>query len=183
MAARFSYKGMDSQRLPVKLYEGTITKADKFGPDGLLVEDTVAYSAELQKGDKVIFYSDSNSGGEIVVTAAGLGSNDVDVAVGEIIDTPMGNDTATTSSGTPAHALRRSATIRCYGDPIVEEFDVDTGAAVRAQYKLQWSEDDAGAVEEDSSTLTAGCNVAMAYTAADGKVPVLMGLSGFMAAD
>lgn len=183
MTARFSYKGMDSQRLPVKLSEGTLTRADTIGPDGLVYEDQGTYSAELQKGDKVIFVSDSNSGGEIVVGAAGLGSNDVDVAVGEIIDVPFGSDGVTASGQTPAHAQRRSATIRCYGDPIIEEFDVDSSAAVRAQYKLQWSEDDAGAVEEDSSTLTAGCNVAMAYTAADGKVPVLMGLSGFMAAD
>ncbi len=29
MAARFSYKDMDSSRLPVKLYEGTITKANR----------------------------------------------------------------------------------------------------------------------------------------------------------
>ena len=181
MTARFSYANMDPQKLPVKLYEGTITKADKFGPDGLLVEDTIAYSSELAKGDLVIFYSDSNSGGEVVVQAAGLGSNDVDNAVGIIIDTPFGNDTVTASSGTPAHAQRRSATIRCFGTQI-EEFTA-TAAAIRAMYKLQFSESTADAVEEDSATLTQGCNVAMAYTAASGIVPVLMGYNGFMAAD
>ena len=41
MAARFSYKDMDSSCLPVKLYEGTITIADVEGPDGLIIEDDV----------------------------------------------------------------------------------------------------------------------------------------------
>lgn len=182
MTARFSYADIDVKALPVKLYEGYVTRADTIGPDGLVVEDAISYSSQLSKGSLVIFKSDSNSGGEVVVEAAGLGANDIDNAVGIIIDTPFGNDASTVTTYTPTHALRRSATIRCFGTQI-EEFDVDTGAAVRAMYKLQWSEDDAGAVEEDSSTLTAGCNVSMHYAAADAKVGVLMGYNGFMAAD
>ncbi len=181
MAARFSYADMDPKALPVKLYEGTFTRADTIGPDGLVQEDSGTYSAQLEKGDLVIFYSDSTSNGEVVVTSAGLGSDNVDTAVGVIIDTPFGSDGTTTSGETPAHAQRRSATIRCFGAQI-EEFDA-TAAVIRAQYKLQWSESTADAVEEDSATLTQGCNVAMAYTPANGIVPVLMGLNGFMAAD
>lgn len=182
MTARYSYKGMNSQRLPVKLYEGAITKADKFGPDGLLIEDTVAYAAELQKGDKVAFYSDANSGGEIVVQKVTLGSNEVNDVAGIIIDTPMGNDSVTATSGTPAHAQRRSATIRCLGNPIVEELDVTDDAAVRAMYSIKYSESKDGVVE-DSATLANGRMVAMAYTAASGKVPVLTGYAGFQPAD
>ena len=181
MTARFSYANMDPQRLPVKLYEGTITRADKIGADGLVVEDTVAYNSQLEKGDLVIFYSDSNSGGEVVVTTAGLGNDNVDNAVGIIIDTPIGNDTVTATNGTPAHAQRRSATIRCFGTQI-EEFTA-TAAAIRAMYKVQFSESTADAIEEDSSTLTAGAAVAMAYTAASGICPVLMGYNGFLPAD
>ena len=182
MTARFSYKNMNPQAVPVKLYEGHVDIADAIGPDGMVIEDAVTYSDKLEKGDLVVFYDSSTSGGEVVVTAAGLGSNDVDNAVGVIIDTPFGNDNSTVTTYTPTHALRRSATVRLFGTQI-EEFDVDSGAAVRAMYKLQWSEDDANAVEEDSSTLTAGCNVSMHYAAADAKVAVLMGYNGFMAAD
>lgn len=182
MAARFSYKDLDSGRLPVKLYEGTVTKADKFGPDGLLIEDTIAYSAEIQKGDYVAFYSDNGSGGEIVVQKVTLGSNEVNDVHGIVIDTPMGNDTVTASSGTPAHAQRRSATIRCLGDKVIEEFTATSAGAIRAAYSVSFSEAADGVIE-GSATLDNGNMVAMAYTAASGIVPVLMGYSGFHPAD
>lgn len=182
MAARFSYKDMDSSKLPVKLYEGTVTKADKFGPDGLLVEDTIAYSAEIQKDDLVAFYSDANSSGEIVVQKVTLGSNEVNDAAGQVIDTPMGNDTVTASSGTPAHAQRRSATIKCFGDPVVHEFDVTSAGAIRAMYSVLFSEAAEGVIE-GSATLANGNAVAMAYTAASGIIPVLMGYAGFHPGD
>ena len=181
MAARFSYVGIDPNRLPVKLYEGTVTKADKFGPDGLLVEDTVAYQYEIQKGDLVAFYSDANSGGEVVVTKVTLGTNEVNDAAGIVIDTPMGNDTVTASSGTPAHAQRRSATIRCFGVQI-EEFDVTAAGNLRAMYSAIFSEAAEGVIE-GSATLANGDMVIMAYTAASGIVPVLMGYSGFHPGD
>ena len=105
MTARFSYANMDPQRLPVKLYEGYVTRADTIGPDGLVVEDAVTYSSQLSKGDYVIPYSDSNSSGEVVVTTAGLGSNDVDNAIGIIIDTPFGADPDTVTTYTPTHTI------------------------------------------------------------------------------
>jgi hypothetical protein len=178
MAARFSYKDMDSSRLPVKLYEGTITKADVIGPDGLIVEDTITYQYPLEKGDLVSFYSDANSGGEIVVQKVTLGSDEVNNAAGIIIDTPMGNDAVTATSGAPAHAQRRSATIKCFGDPIIHEFDATDAGAIRAMYSVLFSEAAPGVIE-GSATLANGDAVAMAYTAASGIVPVLMGYSGF----
>lgn len=182
MAARFSYKDMDSSCLPVKLYEGTITKADVIGPDGLIVEDTITYQYPLEKGDLVSFYSDKNSGGEIVVQKVTLGSNEVNDAAGIVIDAPMGNDAVTATGQTPAHAQRRSATIKCFGDPIIEEFDVTDAGAIRAMYSVLFSESAAGVVE-GSATLANGDAVAMAYTAASGIVPVLMGYAGFHPGD
>lgn len=182
MAARFSYKDMDSSCLPVKLFEGTITKADVIGPDGLVIEDTITYQYPIAKGDLVAFYSDQNSGGEVVVQKVTLGSNEVNDAAGIVIDSPMGNDAVTATSGTPAHAQRRSATIKCFGDPIIEEFDVTDAGAIRAMYSVLFSESAAGVVE-GSATLANGDAVAMAYTAASGIVPVLMGYAGFHPGD
>ena len=178
MTARFSYKDMDSSCLPVKLYEGAITKADVIGPDGLVIEDTVSYAAPLVKGDLVAFYSDTNSGGEVVVQKVTLGSDEVNDAAGIVIDAPMGNDAVTATGGTPAHAQRRSATIKCFGDPIIEEFDVTDAGVIRAMYSVLFSEAAAGVIE-GSATLANGDAVAMAYTAASGIVPVLMGYAGF----
>lgn len=184
MTARFSYANMDPQKLPVKLYEGYVTRADAFGPDGLLVEDAISYSAEVQKGDLVVFYSDSTSsiGGEVIMEVASLGSNDADNAMGIVIDTPFGADPDTVSTYTPTHALRRSATVRLFGTQI-EEFTA-TNAAIRANYSVQFTESGSEAkVEEDASAAVKGTGVAMAYTAANGICPVLLGFAGNLAAD
>jgi len=182
MASRYSYKGMSSKILPVKLYEGAITRADKFGPDGLLIEDTVAYDAPIAKGDLVKIRSDETSGGEIVVEKVTLGSDEVNDAIGIVIDTPFGNDTVTATGGTPAHAQRRSASVRCFGDDLIEEFDVTSAGAIRGGYSVLFSESAAGVVE-GSATLANGDAVALAYCAASGIIPVLMGYSGFHPGD
>lgn len=183
MAARFAYNyGPDEMdKVPVKLYEGTVTIADKLGPDGTTIEDTVTYSAPIAKGDYVAFYSDSNSGGEIVVTKVTLGSNEVNDAVGIVADNPIGNDTVTASSGTPAHAQRRSATIKMFGSRIQEHTATSAGA-IRAMYTVLYSEAAAGVIE-GSATLANGAMVAAAYTAASGTVPCLMGYYGFHPGD
>ena len=183
MTARFSYANMDPQKVPVKLYEGYVTVADKIGPDGMVIEDTVAYSAPLVKGDKVKVYSDSTSGGEIVMQKYAEGS-DVDIAYGVVIDTPMGADNTTATTYTPTHALRRSATVRFFGTQI-EEHENTSGTYITAGYNVVWDESDDGVVVGalTGNTLVNGSAVALAYTAAAGFVPVLRGFNGHGAED
>ena len=47
--------------LVVRLYEGTATVADKFDQTGMVVEDTVSFSAPVAKGDYVTLYASDST--------------------------------------------------------------------------------------------------------------------------
>jgi hypothetical protein len=180
MAARFDYNNIDVNKVPVKFYEGTVTRSTALS-GGLVVDDAMTYSAQISKGDKVIFYSDANSGGEIVMQKVTLGSNEVNDVHGIVIDDPIGSDDVTATSGTPAHAQRRGGTVKMKGVAMTT-MDVTDAGAIRAAYSVKYSESADGVIE-GSATLANGDAIAAAYTAASGKIPVLEGYHGFHPAD
>ena len=178
----YVYGPEDMDGIPVILYEGTLTRGDTEGPDGLEIEDAVTRQYPIKKGDLVAFYSDSNNPGVIQVTTVTLGSNEVNDAVGIIGDNPIAKaDAVTTSGQVPALAPRRVATMKAFGTRI-EEFDVTSAGAIRAMYSVSFSEAAEGVIE-GSATLANGDMLAAAYVAASGVVPCLMGYCGFHPAD
>jgi hypothetical protein len=180
MAAKMLYDYPDASAVPVKLYEGTITKANVI-KGGLTVDDAITYNAPIAKGDYVKIRSDENSGGEIVVEKVTLGSNEVNDIHGVVIDSPSGDDQVTATGGTPAHAQRRVATVMFFGHRI-RMFDVTIAGAIRGGYSILYSESAAGVVE-GSATLANGDAVACAYAAAGSVIPVLLGYYGFHPGD
>lgn len=182
MTAKFRYEYPDASAVPVKLEEGAITRADVELPDGTIVEDAItARAGAIVKGDYVKFHSDQNSSGEVVMSKVTLGSNEVNDVCGVVIDSPLGEDNTTATSGTPAHAYRRRATVMMFGHRMTM-MDVTAAGAIRAQYSVLFSEAAAGVIE-GSATLANGDAVAAAYTAASGEVPVLLGYYGFHPGD
>jgi hypothetical protein len=182
MTAVNRYEYPDASAVPVKLEEGAITRADVELPDGTIVEDAItARASGIVKGDYVAFYSDQNSGGEVVMTKVTLGSNEVNNVHGVVIDSPIGEDNTTATSGTPAHAQRRRATVMMFGHRMTM-MDVTSAGALRAGYSALFSESAAGIIE-GSATLANGDAVIAAYTAASGEAPVLLGYYGFHPAD
>ena len=181
MTAINRYEYPDASAIPVKLEEGAITRADAEMPDGTIVEDAItARASGIVKGDYVKFYSDQNSGGEVVMQKVTLGTNEVNDVHGVVIDSPMGEDNVTATSGTPAHAQRRRATVMMFGHRMT--MMQATNAAIRAAYSVSWNESTAN-VTELSATLANGNMVAAAYTAASGEVPTLLGYYGFQPSD
>lgn len=179
MAARksYNYGPEDMDGIPVVLYEGTATRGDTEGPDGLIIEDAITRQYPLKKGDLVKFYSDSNNPGIVQVEKVTLGSDEVNDAVGRLADDPLAKgDSVTVSGAVPAIGQRRVATMKAFGSRM-EEFKA-TGGAIRAQYSAKFDESAAGVVE-GSATLANGSMVAAAYTALNGITPVLMGYYGF----
>lgn len=184
MTSRQSYGyGPDKiDNVPVKLYEGTVTRGDVELSNGNIEEDAItARSAGLKKGSFIKFYNDSSKPGVIQVQLAGIGANDVDDAVGIIVDNPLGNDDVTASGGTPAFAQRRTATAKFFGARI-QELNATSAAAIRAGYTVLFSESEEGIIE-GGTTLANGASVAAAYTAASTPCPVLMGYYGHLPAD
>jgi hypothetical protein len=182
MTARFQnqFNSDDMDGVPVKLYEGTVTRSDVV-KGGLVIEDVAVYSAPCVKGDLVKFYSDSSNPGVMVMEKVTLGSNEVNDAHGRLVDDPIGADDTTASSGTPINALRRTASVKMFGHRI-EEFDNTAAGALRAGYSALFSEAAEGVIE-GSATLANGVMVIAAYTAASGIVPCLMGYYGFHPGD
>ena len=159
-----------------------MTRGDVELPDGSTQSDVItARSGGLAKGDYVKFYSDSSNPGVIIVEKVTLGSNEVNDAIGVLAEDPKGNDSSTTTGGTPTHALRRVASMKAFGHRI-EEFDVTSVGALRANYSALFSEAAAGIIE-GSATLANGDMIIAAYTAASGIAPVMMGYYGHHPAD
>lgn len=181
MAAVRIYEGYpDAENVPVKCYEGTVTKSDVI-KGGLTVDDAITYSAPLQKGDLFKVKDDSSGEGYIVVEKVTLGSSEVNDAHGMLVDAPRGDDQVTATSGTPANADRRIATARFFGSKLVV-MNVSATAAIRAGYTIVYDEAAEG-IKEGSTTLANGSAVNLANTAAGGKAPVLIGYGGFNPAD
>lgn len=184
MAERKSYVFAPDQMegIPVICYEGTVTRGDVELPDGSIQSDVITARSEgLKKGDLVKFYSDSSNPGVIIVQKVTLGSNEVNDAVGVLADNPLGNDNTTATGQTPAFAQRRVASMKAFFHRI-EEFDVTSAGAIRANYSVLFSEAAEGVIE-GSSTLANGNMIAAAYTAASGIVPCAMGYYGFHPGD
>lgn len=178
MVKKYVYDDM-LPRVPVKLSEGVITRADKL-EHGKIVT-TESYASQLTKGDKVILVDDSNSGGEIVVAKFAPG-NEVNDCIGEIDDYPMGYDDVTTSGQTPAHAQRRRATLKLYANA-VDMFTAD--GTITAGHKVVYKESGTEMTLTDASAGPSanGQMVALAHASSGAEFPVALGYMGYQPAD
>jgi hypothetical protein len=183
MAARYDINNIERlPKLPVKCYEYTVTvSSDAVNGRGDTYDRVVIYATPIKKGDRVVPYNDSNSGGEIVVSKY-LPGDDVDQVLGVCLENPSGSDNTTANGGSPAHAQRRVATIAFFGDAVMS--DVDAEGAMTAGYGCGWGESAATpTLVPVTSTPTAGAIVALAYAASGAKFPALYGFSGYGAKD
>ena len=182
MASRFAYDFTDNlPKIPVKLYEGTATRGDVIGADGLVLPDAITYSAPIVKGDYVKLKDDSNSGGEIVVEKFVPGNEENNI-IGKIVDSPKGTDAVTTSGQTPAHAQRRRASI---GIRAVAVTDMVADGVQVAGQNVVYKESGASVTVTAGGAVPAANGVQVALThALDGvKFPVALGYFGYNPAD
>ncbi len=175
-------------KIPCHLYEGTRTEYTGQTDDG--GETTIGvYSAELKKGD-LVKIKDHTTNGLVLVEIAAAG-NDKDVAHGILIDDPIGEDTVTTSGGTPAAAQRRVGTVAFFGNGVYPFVASATGAISpgdmvamdeNEQNELEVDVDYADIVATPSNTYN-GCAISLGYAAAGSKVPILFGATFVMQSD
>jgi hypothetical protein len=182
MAARFAYDFSDNlPKIPVKLYEGTATRGDVIGADGLVMTDAITYSAPIVKGDYVKLKDDSNSGGEIVVEKFVPGNEENNI-IGRIVDAPKGTDAVTTSGQAPAHAQRRRATLALRAVAVVEM--TADGVQVAGQ-NCVYKESGASVTVTAGGAVPAanGVQVALAHALDATKFPVALGYFEYQPAD
>jgi hypothetical protein len=185
MTARESLIYTDNMpKVPAKLYEGTITRADAM-KNGLVITDAETYSLPIVKGDLVRIRTHSVQGQFLVEKA--IAANDSDWAIGICVDTPIGGDGITVSGQTPAAAQRRTATIALFGDGVIELTVSQTGVIAPGD-TVALDEDESNQVETDvlyASTGTAanGGMVALTYAATNTIVALLVGAACAFVAD
>lgn len=162
-------------KIPANLYEGTRTEYTGQTDDG--GETTLGvYSAPLAKGDLVKIRNHTTNGLFLVEKAA-AGDNTI---IGQLIDTPIGEDTVTASGGTPATAQQRIGTIALFGMGVITLTASSTGAVAPGD-SLGLDADEVGEVEQEvaytsvDESDSGNAFTALTYAAAGEKVAVLIG--------
>ena len=176
MVKRYAYT--DSlPKVPAQLFEGTRTEYTGQTDDG--GETTIGvYSPEISKGD-LVKIKDHTTNGLFLVEKAAAGDNTI---VGICLDDPIGEDTATATGGTPAAAVRRTATIGVFAMGVIDLVASATGAVAPGD-SLGLDADEANEVEQEvaytsvDESDSGNTFTALTYAAAGSYVAVAIGLA------
>lgn len=177
MAARVSNVFM--RNFPIlssKLSEGILTRADKIGPNGGIIEGTVSYAAPVEKGDLIELEGTLTDKGVIQVAVQVVDAEGR--AHGVVVSEPFGIDGVTVSGQVPTVDYRRMADVAFFGLGVIE-LVASAHAAIEAGASLALHKDVAGEViakeAHEATTLASnGGLLALTYAAAGEKVAVLV---------
>jgi hypothetical protein len=166
-------------KIPVKLYEGTLTRYDVMGVDGKMQDDVGVYSAPVVKGDLVRIKTHTTNG--LILMEKAAAGDDKDWAHGIVVDNPIGEDNATASSGTPAAAYQRTCTVALFAQGVITLTVSATGAVSPGDsLALDENEDNEVQVLTQYASVGIASNggwVSLGYGAAGYTIPVAIGMS------
>lgn len=113
-------------KMEFRLYEGSIVKADVFDEAGKKIQNTMAPTTPVAKGDFVTLYTSSTTTTPIAQVAA-AGDDQV---LGICVDNPVAGDLIT-GTGVPTVAKMRKATVAVFTSAIMNVTS-DGGGAIQA---------------------------------------------------
>ena len=162
--------------LSVKLSEGILTRSDKIGPNGGIIEDVVSYASPIEKGELIELDPTHTDKGYIRVQAQVVDAEGR--AHGLVVSEPFGIDGVTVSGQVPTITYERMADVAFFGLGVIE-LVASAHAAIQAGTSLAVHKDVAGEVlaKEAAEATTLASNgglLALTYAAAGEKVAVLV---------
>jgi hypothetical protein len=178
MAIQASVRDKNLPKMTFRVYEGTVTVQDSIDAAGRTVENTIVHTTPLVKGDFVKIYSTDNAATPIC-TKADTDDNNI---LGFVADDPVMGDPIT-STGSASVAQYRKATVKLFGQAVLEVKN-DGAGALTAGAQIGYSNATPGYWEAGTPITSAGLinAITLQYHSgtAGGRFPALFGYFGYL---